>query len=434
MQQVAPDEPGYRAFICYSRADEPFARRLQARLERYRIPRPFRPDGRRHLRPVFRDVDDLAAGGRLGDELRRALDRSRKLVVVASPAAAASPWVREEIEHFRRRRSLDDCIVVVVAGEPGGPPGRDPLPAALGGRPGDEPLWLDARGRRRLRSRDHVRLVASLLGVGFDRLWRRDGRRRRQRLVAAAVAAAVAAVAVGTAIEAQRRATTRAEPAHQVAAFLAFLEDGLVGLPGHDGEPLTRADLAVEIVRTDDVNGDSRLDFFVFNETDGFCGSGGCAMELWTSRPDADGHDQALDLFGHSEPLVKATTTRGYRDLAATFHVSGGEPVHSVFRWTGARYELSHYELCTGFVEYCDPVVFRVVDREAPPGLVAEPVLHRAPDLASPTLTPSVDTPAEVIGRDGAGEWFLVTWWKGESGFVHRTDVVGVDAASAAAP
>src|SRR6266545_8003847 len=107
-------------------APEQWAHALHRRLEAYRIPRDARPataaaiPSTRRLRPVFRDDDELAASANLGGRLREALDRSRYLIVVASPAAAASRWVNAEVRHFLDAGRADDILVVVVDGEPGG--------------------------------------------------------------------------------------------------------------------------------------------------------------------------------------------------------------------------------------------------------------------------------------------------------------------------
>src|SRR5688572_22011481 len=100
MTEGVPGEGArYRAFISYSHRDAAFGRRLHRRLEAYRIPR--RLVGRttplgavpRRLAPIFRDREELPAADDLTTEVRAALAASGALIVVCSPAAAASPWV-----------------------------------------------------------------------------------------------------------------------------------------------------------------------------------------------------------------------------------------------------------------------------------------------------------------------------------------------------
>ena len=83
-------ERGFDAFISYSHRDMKWGRWLQRRLESYSVPRAAsdaRPEGGK-LR-VFRDQTDLA-GVELQSTLRRELDASKHLIVICSPASAAS--------------------------------------------------------------------------------------------------------------------------------------------------------------------------------------------------------------------------------------------------------------------------------------------------------------------------------------------------------
>jgi hypothetical protein len=100
------DSPGltYQAFISYSHADAKVTAWLHRALESYRIPAHLVA---RHglasnrLVPVFRDRDELPMSDDLSASLTAALRDSRHLIVVCSPAAAASRWVNAEIRQFR---------------------------------------------------------------------------------------------------------------------------------------------------------------------------------------------------------------------------------------------------------------------------------------------------------------------------------------------
>ena len=89
-------EPAFDAFISYSHAaDGRLAPRLQDGL--HRLARPlFRP---RALR-VFRDETGLSATPGLWPSIERALDRSRYFILMASPDAARSKWVGDEIGYW----------------------------------------------------------------------------------------------------------------------------------------------------------------------------------------------------------------------------------------------------------------------------------------------------------------------------------------------
>ncbi len=214
----------YKAFISYSHADSRFARRLHGRLESFR-PRggltdaDGRPPGR--LRPVFLDREELAASTSLSEQIQSALDDSERLIVLCSPAAAASRYVEEEVRWFRERRGADGILAIIVDGEP---PGCFP-PALIAG--GAEPIAADARAVGDGFDDAALKLIAALLNTPYAALKARDlvRRRRRTRILAgvAAVFALISVVAVYAAwraIEETRRANeelTRAEAAILVA-------------------------------------------------------------------------------------------------------------------------------------------------------------------------------------------------------------------------
>jgi WD40 repeat protein len=210
----------YRAFISYSRADRAAAKDLQAKLERYVLPRALRwiKPGLRHdprpLRPVFRDEDELVPGQDLPERIRAGLAGSEYLLVICSPAAARSVWVNREILDFARLGRSQNILAIVVAGQPhAASPDSECLPPALRfqlERRADglldvsdvpaEPLWVDWREATRSDRTVFLRVVAALLSLAsLDELVRRDARRRQNRarqLVAAASAAVVALLSI----------------------------------------------------------------------------------------------------------------------------------------------------------------------------------------------------------------------------------------------
>lgn len=183
----------YAAFVSYSRRDEAQARWLQRKLEAYRIPRGLTAiDGKpvpRRLRPVFRDNEELASSASLSTQIAEALAISRSLIVIASPHAAVSRWVNEEIRQYRRGAPRP-IVVMVIDGTPytsehpeSGQ--AEALPLAIR-RPSDaqdgpreeEPNYADVRnGGRNLA---FLRITAGILQVSFDDLRQRHARRLRQ--------------------------------------------------------------------------------------------------------------------------------------------------------------------------------------------------------------------------------------------------------------
>jgi MTH538 TIR-like domain (DUF1863) len=116
--------PKYWAFVSYSHHDQTWGDWLHKALETYRVPYKLvgrsSPHGKipRRLFPIFRDCFELPAAGNLDAQLDEALQRSRYLVVVCSPSAAASRWVNEEIRTFKIIGSEDRVLALIVEGEP----------------------------------------------------------------------------------------------------------------------------------------------------------------------------------------------------------------------------------------------------------------------------------------------------------------------------
>src|SRR5215212_9131917 len=205
----------YCAFLSYSHEDEATASWLHEALEKFRTPSSLA--GRltengaipKRLTPIFRDRHELAASGDLAATIREALDSSRFLIVLCSPAAAASRWVNAEIDMFKRHRP-DGCVLAaILSGEPfaSDVPGREAeecLPPALRlkydrrGRPTTrraEPLAADLREGRDGKRLGLLKLISGMLGVGLDDLVQRETVRRQRRLAIVA-AASLAGMAV----------------------------------------------------------------------------------------------------------------------------------------------------------------------------------------------------------------------------------------------
>jgi tetratricopeptide (TPR) repeat protein len=220
----------YKAFISYSHKDEAWASRLQRRLENFKLPN--KGDTRWPLRPVFLDRSELASGPDLSDSVNRALKASDALVVVCSPAAAASKWVNAEILAFKRLGN-EAVYPFVIDGEPGsGNPGTECFPDALRFRLGDdgqlssipaEPLAADARKQGDGQGA-YLKLIAGLLGVSFDSLKLRQQRKHvRQALGIAAGATAMLVVTsflAVTAYRAQQDAERKRDQAENLISFM----------------------------------------------------------------------------------------------------------------------------------------------------------------------------------------------------------------------
>lgn len=199
------DVKKYWAFISYSHADKAWADWLHRSLENYPMPRDLvgrptpadAPVPKRFV-PVFRDREELPTATDLGTVIARALRHARFLVVICSPRSARSPWVEKEIIEYKRTHGESRVLCLIVDGEPwaaGGKPGfstdDECFPKAVRfqlGRDGElsneptEPIAADAREGKDGRENAVIKLMAGLLGVGFDDLRRREQEYQRRRL------------------------------------------------------------------------------------------------------------------------------------------------------------------------------------------------------------------------------------------------------------
>lgn len=139
----------YDAFLSYSHGA---SQRLAAAIELTLEGLGKRWDARRAL-TVFRDVSKQSVTSDLTADLRARLDASRFLVLLASPEAARSEWVAQEVCHWLATKGLGRLLLALVGGELvwDARAGRfDParttaLPAPLLEAYAAEPKWVDFR-------------------------------------------------------------------------------------------------------------------------------------------------------------------------------------------------------------------------------------------------------------------------------------------------
>ncbi len=199
------DGPRYDAFISCENAlpDRAIAEQLRGALEGYRAPGSLAKQGvPRRLKEVYLSREALSDFGDLGEATRRALRQSRYLIVVCSPRTPGSRRVAMEIDAFRDLGRGNSILTLLIEGEP-----EQSIPSLLrevrrtvvdeaGGTrevvEEIEPLAADIRAPNlswslRLLKTEKLRLIAPILGRGFDDLRRRHHERmvRYWSLVAA---------------------------------------------------------------------------------------------------------------------------------------------------------------------------------------------------------------------------------------------------------
>ena len=182
----------YFAFISYSSKDTEWGKRLQKKLEHYRMPATLCSKHgweRTPIKPVFFAPTDIQPGG-LTEELRERLWASRNLIVICSPNSAKSEWVGKEIEFFHQLGRTRQIHFFIVEGLPhsGNPETEcfNPIVKTLG-----LPEILGANIHEKIfrwpwmnKERAYVQLISKLLGVEFDAIWQRHKRLVIQKIIA----------------------------------------------------------------------------------------------------------------------------------------------------------------------------------------------------------------------------------------------------------
>jgi WD40 repeat protein len=268
-----PTEFKYWAFLSYSHQDNletrhdgtkghvRWAEWLHDSLETYKVPAEFRSRQARtgeampeRFYPAFQDEKELPINADLGQSIRTALRESRFLIVICSPRSATSRYVNEEVRYFKELGRGDRIMTLMIDGEPnvsfGNKAGfstteecfcpalRHPLndqkEVDVTRTDAQEPIAGDVRIKDSASTREATRgdlhahrpvleymklkLLAGLMGAGFDELAQRDkerqlkeerGKARRLRKLAAGFAALalIAAVAGAIAFFKEREAT-----------------------------------------------------------------------------------------------------------------------------------------------------------------------------------------------------------------------------------
>src|ERR1051326_86228 len=296
-----PDQPEtkYWAFLSYSHQDNlapridgsvghiRWAEWLHEGLETYRVPAEFRSRQARpgeempeRVFPVFQDENELPINADLAESIRTALRQSRFLIVICSPRSATSLYVNEEVIYFKELGRGSWMMTFIIDGEPNAsfpnkagfsekdecfcPALRHPLNANhevdTTHRAAQEPIAGDVRikdsaSTREAMKRDlsthrpvmeymKLKLIAGLMGVGFDELAQRDkerqiveerarARRLRELAGAFAILTLIATVAGLIAYKKKNQAQANLKAARQRLAQV-YLERAEAAYFSHD--------------------------------------------------------------------------------------------------------------------------------------------------------------------------------------------------------
>ena len=182
----------YFAFISYNSLDYKWGKRIQKKLEHYRMPTTLCSKHgweRKPMNPVFFAPTDIQPG-ELTAELQERLKASRNLIVVCTPNSARSEWVGKEIAFFHQLGRTQQIQFFIVNGIPhSGNPETEcfnpitnelGLPEILGANIHEKIYrwpWLN-------KERAYVQLITKLLGVEFDSIWQRHKRMLVRQVIA----------------------------------------------------------------------------------------------------------------------------------------------------------------------------------------------------------------------------------------------------------
>ncbi|HEV7240815.1 MAG TPA: TIR domain-containing protein [Thermoanaerobaculia bacterium] len=198
-------------FLSYSHAvDRKLAPMVQDAL--HRLAKPWH---KRRAVDVFRDETNLSANPDLWRSIVRELVRSRYLLFLASPAAAASPWVRKELDFWCSSKDPNKLLILLTDGDFAWDATLQkidwarttslPQVPALDQAIVREPFWVDLRPFRNLSPTDQklqneflgkiAAVAAPLHGLdNKDEIFGEDIRQRRKALTLAWGGAALLSV------------------------------------------------------------------------------------------------------------------------------------------------------------------------------------------------------------------------------------------------
>lgn len=89
-------------------------------------------------------------------------------------------------------------------------------------------------------------------------------------------------------------------------------------------------------VALDDLNADGTYEALVYEDLPGFCGTGGCYLEVY--RKNAEKWEQVLSLLAYGEVGISTTKTKGYADILVTVQTDDSSVRVDRYAWDGTQY------------------------------------------------------------------------------------------------
>lgn len=180
----------YLAFISYNSKDYKWGKKLQNKLEHYKLPSTLCHEHgleKYPVKPVFFAPTDIQPGD-LTEELKKRLQNSKHLIVICSPSSAKSKWVSQEIEYFYKLGRSKNIHLFIISGTPDYNSKTNNcfnpilqelgLPEILGANINEKISfwpWIN-------KERAYIQLISKLLNLEFDTLWNRHKRNLRIKI------------------------------------------------------------------------------------------------------------------------------------------------------------------------------------------------------------------------------------------------------------
>jgi tetratricopeptide (TPR) repeat protein len=236
----------YDGFISYSHSkDKPIATALQSAVQGL-----GKPWYRRRAIRIFRDDTSLTATPHLWPDIESALKSSHYFILLASPEAAASPWINKEVTLWLQCKGVETLLIGLTAGDLSWDDtagdfiwcDTTPLPPVLKRQFSDDPRWIDLREYRSgasLRDRRFVEacaeFAAAIRGFPKEDLLSEEVRQQRRALMLAWSAVCSLLLLAGAlawkwnaAVHAEQRAVLQRDRAERTLAASTSTANDLV--------------------------------------------------------------------------------------------------------------------------------------------------------------------------------------------------------------